>query len=222
MNKDCLSCTGRNTKCSDKLSWRQLLFSVLAAFMAYLVILGVKATVSAKSQTTSCLTQAEVKDRVEREKVCLTIYDGKVYDFTMAKRWDITGHVGKHLCGKVYDKETIEAGPHKIGVMDRFYKAPICGKEGGAVVSVGSFSWKWVMVYAALIFFILNFATCYAMPWGTWREPWSGDLPGPDNKDSVGHFPMTHWHKIWAWCAVFSLSLHAILEFSCVLLGKCY
>lgn len=223
MKKECDGCGGCETKCKDKLSWRQLLMSGLAAMMVFLVIVGLNTRVVAKNSV-ACMNQEEVFSIVNKDKVCLTIYDNKVYDFTTAKKWDITGHIGKHLCGQTYDKETIEAGPHKVGVMDRFYKAPICGASEAVVSTVQTinFSWRQLMIYVSLLFFVLNFATCYAMPWGTWREPWSGDFPGPDSKDGVGHFPMTHWHKIWAWCAVFSLTLHAIMGFSCMLLGKCY
>lgn len=221
MKKACLGCSGNSSECKDKLSWRQLIMSGVAAVMVYLGLVMVSGKVFA-TKPTACLTLPEVEEIVIKENKCLTVYDNKVYDFTTAKKWDITGHVGQHLCGKVYDKKTIEAGPHKVAVMDKFFSVPVCGTGVAPSTTVSWFSLRKIMIYVSLLFFILNFATCYAMPWGTWREPWSGDFPGPDEKDRIGHFPMTHWHKIWAWCAIFSLSLHALLGFSCMLLGKCY
>ena len=81
-------------------------------------------------------------------------------------------------------------------------------------------TWFRLSAYSSLIFFVLNFATCYAMPWAKIKEPWKGDRPGKDNKDLIGAFPLTHWHKIWAWFAVMTLSWHAFLGFSGVLFGK--
>lgn len=81
-------------------------------------------------------------------------------------------------------------------------------------------TWMRFSAYLSLIFFVLNFATCYAMPWAKIKEPWKGDLPGKDKKDALGSFPLTHWHKIWAWLAVAALSWHGLLGFSGVLFGK--
>lgn len=227
MSKSCDGCAKKCGGCEDKLSWRQLLMAVVASVLFYVVLVMGSSMVQAKNS--SCYTPEMVSKAIAEEKKCLTIYDNKVYDFSLAKLWDLTGHVGKHLCGKVYDKETIEAGPHKVGVISKFYTAPLCGtlvesqKTGpleflfGGIISI-----RRSMVYVSLLFFLLNFATCYAMPWASIKEPWTGDFPGKDSKDTVGKFPLTHWHKIWAWMAIFSLSLHAILGFSCMLLGKCY
>lgn len=227
MNKKCESCIKKDGGCDSKLSWRQLVMAVVASVIGFAVLAMGDRVTWAKSNP--CYSPEMVERAIAEEKKCLTIYDNKVYDFTFAKKWDLTGHVGKHLCGKVYDKETIEAGPHKVGVMTKFYTAPLCGtltdsQKNGPLDFLfgGSISIRRVMVYVSLLFFLLNFATCYAMPWASVKEPWSGDLPGKDAKDTLGKFPLTHWHKIWAWCAIFSLSLHGILGFSCMLWGKCY
>ncbi|MFZ2201910.1 MAG: hypothetical protein WAV56_00785, partial [Microgenomates group bacterium] len=76
--------------------------------------------------TPPCLTRDEVANAVSAQKKCLAIYNGKVYDLTTAKMWDLTGHVGKHLCGKEYDKETIEKGPHLASVMGVFFLTKLC------------------------------------------------------------------------------------------------
>lgn len=73
----------------------------------------------------TCLIRKQV-DEALGEKKCLVIFDNKVYDLTMAAKWDLTGHVGKHLCGKEYDKEAIEKGPHPVSVMERFRIGSLC------------------------------------------------------------------------------------------------
>lgn len=72
-----------------------------------------------------CINRGEV-DAALAAKRCLVIFDNKVYDLTAANKWDLTGHFGKHLCGKEYDKETIEKGPHPAAVMDRFEIGSLC------------------------------------------------------------------------------------------------
>jgi DMSO/TMAO reductase YedYZ heme-binding membrane subunit/predicted heme/steroid binding protein len=71
-----------------------------------------------------CIARGDVLET----NLCLVIFDNKVYDLTTAKKWDLTGHVGKHLCGKEYDKETIEKGPHGIEVMEIFVVGKLCKK----------------------------------------------------------------------------------------------
>lgn len=73
----------------------------------------------------TCYTNQQVNAALGSKR-CLVVYDNKVYDMTMAKKWDLTGHIKKHLCGKEYDKETIENGPHKVSVMDVFLVGEIC------------------------------------------------------------------------------------------------
>ncbi len=78
-----------------------------------------------KIKSTACFTRERI-DRAPEEKRCLVIFDNKVYDMTSAAKWDLTGHVGRHLCGKEYDQETIEKGPHKIAVMEPFLIGKLC------------------------------------------------------------------------------------------------
>ena len=78
-----------------------------------------------KIKSTACFTRERI-DRAPEENGCLVIFDNKVYDMTSAAKWDLTGHVGRHLCGKEYDQETIEKGPHKIAVMEPFLIGKLC------------------------------------------------------------------------------------------------
>ena len=79
----------------------------------------------AQMQQAACMTRNQV-DEALGAKRCLVIFDNKVYDLTLANKWDLTGHVGKHLCGREYDKEMIEKGPHPVSVMERFAVGTLC------------------------------------------------------------------------------------------------
>ncbi len=78
-----------------------------------------------KSRQAVCFSREQVNKALD-EKKCLVIFNNKVYDLTSARKWDLTGHVGKHLCGKEFDKETIEKGPHKVAVMEPFVIGKLC------------------------------------------------------------------------------------------------
>ncbi len=190
-----------------------------------------------------CYTTREVAREVGVGR-CLVIFDGGVYNVTEGNKWSPEGHVGQHACGGVYISDTIEQGPHLAEVMKQFYVAPICGEEETAMeVSpirgereiadgevgqsdsevlrrwskrpFGLNGWRVFFAYLSGIFFILNFATCYAMPWARHGAPWAGEKPGEDDKDQIGHFPLTHWHPWFAWGSVLFLGLHGILGFLC-------
>lgn len=220
MKKTCPGCSLSGNCGDDKLTYRQVASSLLLGILVTgLLIISMKMGVSAAGAE-KCFTKEEVATATVTEKKCLTIYDGGVYDFTKAKKWDLTGHVGQHLCGKEYTKEEIENGPHLASkVMPMFKIGTLnCGsvaeveekKETGYWEGM---SWFRLSAYLSLVFFLLNFLTCYAMPWAGVKEPWKGDFPGKDKKDSIGQFPLTHWHKIWAYLAVATLFWHGVLGF---------
>ncbi len=227
-----MQCDGCGNK-QNKLSWRSLFVAVVSGWivvMGLLLISGKK--VVAKP---ACMSREQVAEANKELGKCLTIFGGGVYDFTTAKKWDLTGHVGKHLCGKEYNQATIEAGPHPIAVIDGFYLTNVCGekairaKKEGLVETIRNWplevmgmSWFRLSAYVSLVFFVLNFLSCYAMPWARVRQPWEGEIPGHDKNDSLGRFPLTHWHKYFAWLAVFGLSLHGALGFACVWFGQCF
>lgn len=232
--KECKECLSKNncSSCDDKMTWKQFLMCFVGAVVSVvmLVILSTSTNAKAAGTVPVCLTFGQVANAVTESNRCLTIFGGGVYDFTLARKWDLTGHVGKHLCGKEYTKETIEEGPHKLAVIDKFYYTKVCGAADSSVptgkpilpsVLLGM-SWFRFSAYASLIFFVLNFATCFAMPWGKLSQPWKGSKPGKDKNDLIGAFPWTHWHKVWAWLAIFTLSVHGLLGFAGVLFGKWY
>lgn len=63
----------------------------------------------------------------------------------------------------------------------------------------------------AVLFFILNFATCFAMPWSKDKCPWEGSRPGCDPQDKRGHFPLSHYHHYFTWATIILVAVHAVL-----------
>lgn len=210
--------------CGSKLTWRQFFLCFLGSVVsvALIVIFSIKMEATAATSVKGCLTKDQVVAATTTMNKCLTIFGGGVYDFTAAKKWDLTGHVGGHLCGKEYSKETIEEGPHKLVVIDKFFFTKVCGAAGNTIPLGIKVNWFRLSAYLSLVFFVLNFATCFAMPWGKFPEPWKGSRPGKDKSDFLGAFPWTHWHKVWAWLAIFTLGIHGLLGFMGVLFGKWY
>lgn len=241
----CGGCEG--CSCSQNTSSGKKLVGVLAAALVIglgLVLAAWAVPVRGESEL-GCIDQ-ESFDAALAADQCYVLYDNTVYDMETAKKWDITGHVGQHLCGKVYDAETIQAGPHPVAVMDRFLLGPLCGSEADVVSSEGEglagivddgdglktsglpqivilgMSLRRLSQYLALVFFVLNFATCYAMPWAKRvKVPWNGRRPGSDMTDTAGRFSLLHYHVYFAWLGIFFLGLHGVLGFGCVWWGIC-
>lgn len=59
---------------------------------------------------------------------------------------------------------------------------------------------------------VLNFTTCFVMPWARNKLPWRGSRPGRDAKDSFGKFQFTAAHKLFAWSTIVTVALHIILS----------
>jgi len=222
-------CCGTGDVCqckNDQHSWGWFLSAITLALIVGLLM--VVFSVKANAQEPACTSREEV---VTAKDKCLVIFEGNVYDVTVAKKWDLTGHVKKHACGKEYDAGTIARGPHGVSVMKPFLVGSVCTEASASaetavataepIESGERISLRRVSVYLALIFFVLNFATCYAMPWAKKQAPWAGEQPGVDAKDAIGHFPFVHWHAYFAWLAIFFLGLHGVLGFACAWFGVC-
>lgn len=65
--------------------------------------------------------------------------------------------------------------------------------------------------YLAFLSFILNFATCFAMPWSRDKCPWKGARPGCDPEDSQGRFTLSHYHHYFTWLTIFFVIIHFLL-----------
>jgi predicted heme/steroid binding protein len=228
------------------LSWKGFVSAILVALVATLALTlpGVPAQAQEPTDTT-CISQEEVAQAKDVEGKCLVIVEGSVYDVTQGKRWDLEGHrfsEEAYACGGTYAPEEIDHGPHDRTVMEQFKLGPLCEIQTALATpeptpeqpqtlatTLSAWSQKTIHMsifrltaYLSLAAFVLNFLTCYAMPWARVRQPWEGERPGEDPKDQVGHFPLTHWHKYFAWAAIFFLSLHGFLGFACVWWDKCF
>jgi len=234
---------------SGHLSWKGLLSAVLAAFLFTLLAVLPFSKAHAQVQTEiDCVSPEQVEQALQAEEKCLVIVEDYVYDVTQGKRWTLNGHtIGSENfpCGGTFEPEEIDHGPHDASVMDKFKLGPLCGTQAALTAEeplvgpeettkslsqiLARFSKEWfgisffrLTAYLSLGAFVLNFLTCYAMPWARVRQPWEGERPGPDQKDQAGHFPLTHWHKYFAWAAIFFLSLHGFLGFACIWWGQCF
>jgi len=65
----------------------------------------------------------------------------------------------------------------------------------------------WTGRLAALLV-VLNFTTCFVMPWAKNKLVWRGARPGKDSKDEYGHFQFTATHKWFAWSTIVMIVLH--------------
>jgi len=64
----------------------------------------------------------------------------------------------------------------------------------------------------AAVLIVLNFTTCFVMPWARNKLPFKGSRPGKDEKDKFGNFQFTSLHKIFAWTAIVTVIIHMILS----------
>ncbi|MFO0704566.1 MAG: hypothetical protein U0517_01140 [Candidatus Andersenbacteria bacterium] len=64
----------------------------------------------------------------------------------------------------------------------------------------------------AALALVLNFTTCFVMPWARNRLPWRGGRPGRDQKDSYGWFQFTAAHKLFAWLTILLVLVHIIIS----------
>ena len=162
-------------------------------------------------------------------------YEGKVYDVTGSKLWKDGEHYGLHAGQDLTGK--MGGAPHGTEVFAPFsvvgtYSVavsptvqPIVQKETPAVpsttvskvwyeqpiriVGISLLGWSGILLG---IFFVLNFATCFALPWSQLPLPWKGSRPGPDSLDGAPvHMHWTVVHKYFAWITVVIGIVHGIL-----------
>ncbi len=92
---------------------------IMTTIAALLLTLGC----STEKTISGCMTLEEFNATTDK---CLVIYDGMVYDLSKGPTWSLMeGHFG-HMCGKEYDRETIEKGGHGVGIMSGFEYMKLC------------------------------------------------------------------------------------------------
>jgi predicted heme/steroid binding protein len=147
-----------------------------------------------------------------------TAYDGIIYDVTASASWPDGEHYGQ-LAGKDLTGQ-LAGAPHGKEVLDRF---PIVGQLAAPTDGVGAPSsvrrgqililGKTLTAWTGYIFgivFILNFMTCYVMPWCARSVPWKGKIPGPDKWDK-SILKLSYYHRYWAWLTIIFGIIHGVL-----------
>lgn len=81
-------------------------------------------------------------------------------------------------------------------------------------IRIGGFSilgWTGIVLG---IFFVLTFASCFALPWAKLPLPWKGSKIGPDLLDGAGkHLTWSSVHKHFVWVTVVIGIIHGIIGF---------
>jgi predicted heme/steroid binding protein len=162
-------------------------------------------------------------------------FKGKVYDVTKSDYWKEGNHYGLQAGADLTEK--LSAAPHGEEVLAPF---PVVGTFGESEVrsdtspapvavqpatarpskklwyegrikifNLTLLAWTGVLLG---VFFFLNFATCFALPWSKLPVPWKGTRPGADSLDaSPVHQKWTVLHKYFAWLTVIFGVLHGVL-----------
>ncbi len=79
------------------------------------------------------------------------------------------------------------------------------------LVGISLLGWTGILLG---IFFVLTFATCFALPWAKLPLPWKGSKIGADPLDESGtHMVWSSVHKHFVWVTVVLGIIHGILGF---------
>src|SRR4030043_567789 len=134
MSHDCQECGRSKISC---LSLRRF-FSAVTIAVVFVIMLSFFSNTQqspiaiegsqADLSTEGCITM-DLVQKATTNGNCWVVFEGVVYDVSEGEKWGLEGHLGQHFCGGVYTKETIEEGPHKADVMERFELAPLCTEE---------------------------------------------------------------------------------------------
>jgi len=160
----------------------------------------------------------------KNDRPAYTSYEGLIYDVTASKLWPDGEHYG-HMAG-IDATDLLAGAPHGQEVLEPF---PVVGKldgyfgEGatplhsgntaasrrGPILILGLNLTSWTG-YLLGIFLILNFTTCYVMPWCVRNVPWHGTVPGHDKYDSV-ILKLSYYHRYFAWLTIIFGIVHGVI-----------
>lgn len=212
----------------------------VSLFLSVLLFLGAR-TIFAQSQTIT-LEELSAFDGKDGRKAYYA-FEGVVYDATNSPQWKLGQHfglsAGRDLTGK------LEGAPHGDGLVKTM---PVVGTLATAPSSaptqaspaatrtpipsetISTTPWwqtririlgmsilGWTGIILAVVF-ILNFATCFALPWSKLPLPWTGSRPGADALDATNvHLKWAQIHKYFAWATVIVGIVHGVIGFLQVL-----
>lgn len=207
------------------------IFTLLCTFIIGITVFGV-ASVRAAEKNFSAKELAAF-DGQNGHKAYFA-YKGKVYDVSESSLWKLGEHFGVRagidltnmMGGAPHGDEVMEKVPMvgtfglvespqatKPSTLDparSWYDAPI------RIAGMSLLGWTGLLLG---IVFVLNFATCFALPWSKLDLPWTGSRPGPDPLDASGmHMKWTLLHKYFAWATVILGIVHGIIGFMQVFL----
>lgn len=164
-------------------------------------------------------------------------FEGVVYDASNSPQWKLGQHfglsAGRDLTGK------LEGAPHGDGLVKSM---PVVGTLATAASAApvqatpaatqapapseksASTPWwqtririagmsilGWTGVILGVVF-VLNFATCFALPWSKLPLPWAGSRPGADPLDATNvHLKWAQIHKYFAWATVIVGIVHGVI-----------
>lgn len=178
-------------------------------------------------------------------------YKGLVYDVSSSTLWKLGEHFGLHagvdLTGKMGDAphgdEVLKGFPvvarygTSEGVAVEATVSAVTAKPdattsagiavtptspwyAGRIRILGFSILGWTGILLG-VFFVLNFATCFALPWSKISLPWRGSRPGPDPLDTVPtHQKWAAIHKYFAWIVVIFGIVHGLLGFLQMFFGQ--
>ncbi len=198
-------------------------FVIFIAILTASVVVAPSVLAQSQVFTVESLSQYDGKDG----RRAYYAYEGKVYDVTESDLWKDGQHyglaAGTDLTGKLGE------APHGTEV---FARVPLVGTLAGAatpapvaakkeattkqwyeapirIAGLSILAWTGIIL---AVLFVLNFATCFSMPWSQTPLPWKGARPGPDALDvAPDHMRMTTIHKYFAWSTVIVGILHGVI-----------
>ena len=162
-------------------------------------------------------------------------FKGKVYDVTKSDLWKEGNHYGVHAGEDLTEK--LEGAPHGDEVLATFDVVGTFGSVAGVTPSASAIAvaiapaniqktgaWYaspiriagisllgWTGMILGVLF-VLNFATCFALPWSKFNLPWMGTRPGQDALDTTKvHLRWTTLHKYFAWGTVAFGIIHGVI-----------
>jgi len=213
------------------------LFKSLLLTVTLLALTTQLALAQSKTFTAQELSQFNGKDGAKS----YTSYQGIVYDVTDSKLWKLGEHFGLQAGIDLTDKmqeaphgDEVFSGFSVVGTLEGYAKeepeTSIVADEKMVIqedvpeveqvpwyakrIKFAGFSilgWTGIILG---VFFVLTFATCFALPWAKLPLPWVGSKMGPDPLDDSGvHMKWSSVHKYFVWVTVIIGIVHGIIGF---------
>lgn len=208
-------------------------FLISSFLLMTVLVCGFTVLVSAQGKvfTAEELSQYDGKDGA----AAYYAYEGKVYDVTSSDLWkdgehyglqagqDLTGKMGDAPHGTevfapfpvvgVYQDDAMKVAEPSVPTMAVSEKRTTTNQkwyEGRIrILGISILGWTGILLG---IFFVLTFATCFAMPWAKLPVPWKGKRIGPDQLDESGvHMKWTSVHKYFVWWTVILGIIHGVI-----------